>query len=67
VQTATGIVHDEGVAYQTVHPEADAQRPLPMQALDHATAYLTTLGINIALAKTITVMFWLPICIDANH
>jgi hypothetical protein len=26
-----------------------------MQALDHATAYLMTTGINIALAKTVTV------------
>jgi len=26
-------------------------RPLPMQAIDHATAYLTALGINIALGK----------------
>lgn len=56
VQTATGIIHDEGAAYKSLDENRDASdhRPLPMQALDHATAYLTTLGVNIALAKTLT-------------
>jgi len=56
VQTATGMNYDEGAAFKSLDENSNASdlRPLPMQALDHATAYLTAFGINVALAKTVT-------------
>ncbi|KAJ7081361.1 CoA-transferase family III domain-containing protein [Mycena belliarum] len=56
VQTATGFNVDEAEAYARFLGDGDASqpRPLPMQALDHAAAYLLAFGINAALCKTIT-------------
>jgi len=55
VQTATGIVYDESHVTQMLEntPLSESLRSLPMQAIDHATGYLMTFGINIALAKPI--------------
>ncbi|KAF9523912.1 CoA-transferase family III domain-containing protein [Crepidotus variabilis] len=52
VQTATGFNADEGLAYQKLlHPNIRYSRPLPLQALDHTTAYFLTFGINVALCR----------------
>lgn len=63
VQAASGIVYDETLAYQSFEGEVfeNSLRPLPMQALDHGTGYLITIGINIALARTITVSHFLAV------
>ncbi|KAK7021798.1 hypothetical protein VNI00_017242 [Paramarasmius palmivorus] len=59
VQTATGLNVAEAEAYaqftgsdnatEQLHP-----KPFPVQALDHAAAYLLTFGVNAALYKTVT-------------
>ncbi len=46
VQTASGFNHAEAEAYGQ-----DAPRPLPVQALDHATGYLLAFGIMAALYR----------------
>ncbi|PWC28952.1 CoA transferase [Teichococcus aestuarii] len=47
VQTATGFNQDEAEAAGT----PDSPRPLPCQALDHASGYLLALGIQAALLR----------------
>jgi len=47
VQTATGFNHAEAAAAGT----ADGARPLPCQALDHASGYLLALGAMAALLR----------------
>ncbi|EPQ54771.1 CoA-transferase family III [Gloeophyllum trabeum ATCC 11539] len=55
VQTATGFNVAEGEAY-AAHSQSQkgAPRPLPLQALDHTAGYFLCLGINAALARTVT-------------
>ncbi|EGN98146.1 hypothetical protein SERLA73DRAFT_109507 [Serpula lacrymans var. lacrymans S7.3] len=55
VQTATGFNVAEGRAYANyMNEEQVLPRPLPMQAIDHASGYLLAFGINAALCKTVT-------------
>ncbi|KAJ3973838.1 CoA-transferase family III domain-containing protein [Lentinula raphanica] len=59
VQTATGFNQAESQAYAISQgkpslPTTLDPKPFPVQALDHAAAYLTAYGINVALCKTIT-------------
>ena len=46
VQSASGIAHEGGVA-----AGLDRPKPLPAQALDHATGYLAAFGAMVALAR----------------
>ncbi|KAF5376806.1 hypothetical protein D9757_008876 [Collybiopsis confluens] len=59
VQTATGFNLAEAEAYsefqgKTFNRTHSQPRVFPMQALDHAAAYLLAYGVNVALCKTIT-------------
>ncbi|GAA4527137.1 CoA transferase [Amycolatopsis samaneae] len=49
VQMASGIAHEGAEVAGTDEP-----RPLPVQALDHATGWLTAAGIMTALRRTVT-------------
>src|SRR5437588_786515 len=46
VQSVSGIAHEGGVAAGMERP-----KPLPAQALDHATGYLAAFGAMVALAR----------------
>lgn len=50
VQTASGIAHEGGA-----RRGEDAPRPLPAQALDHATGYVAAAAATLALAHRVTV------------
>ncbi|WP_322055442.1 CoA transferase [Paraburkholderia bannensis] len=50
VQSASGIVWSESTVAGT-QPGFDAPRPLPCQALDHATGYIAAFGAMVALAR----------------
>ncbi len=50
VQSASGIVWSESTAAGAM-PRFDAPRPLPCQALDHATGYIAAFATMVALAR----------------
>ncbi|KAF7323878.1 hypothetical protein MKEN_00609200 [Mycena kentingensis (nom. inval.)] len=56
VQTATGFNVSEAEAFSQYNGSVGdlEPKPLPIQALDHAAAYLLAFGVNAALCKTIT-------------
>ncbi|EJC97965.1 CoA-transferase family III [Fomitiporia mediterranea MF3/22] len=58
VQNATGFGYAEAEAFQQSLKDPNGNeaplRPLPCQAIDHASGYLLAFGINAALCKTVT-------------